>query len=505
MVPIDDAHAPGRQGSPPLPVTLSLDLDPCSATPLFRQIYEGIRSSILDGRLHPGERLPATRRMAEELGVSRNTALAAFDQLLSEGYLEGRTGAGTFVTQHLPEHLLQALPSPDLACSTRMENRRISERGHAVANARVAPPTRWDVTLPFQLRGPSIESFPFDIWERITVRHFRTLSRTRFTYGEPAGYWPLREAIASYLRTARAVRCDADRVIIVSGAQQALTLASQILIDPGDRVLVEDPGYLGTRGALSVAGARVVPVPVDEEGIRIDIGAARAPDARLLCVTPSHQYPLGVRTSLTRRLQLLDWAARSDAWILEDDYDSEYRYAGRPISSLQGLDNGNRVIYVGTFSKVLFPSLRLGYMVVPPDLVEAVTAARAAADRHGPIIESAVTATFIEEGHFARHIRRMRVLYKERQEAMVEIARQELGGLLEINPSDAGMHLIGWLPEGSDDHAVAERAIAAGVMVQPLSAYTMQETLPPGLLLGYTPFDERTIRRGIQALAEALA
>jgi GntR family transcriptional regulator/MocR family aminotransferase len=501
MVPIPDIPKDRAAVAPRAP--LQIDIDPRSSLPLFRQIYNGIRSAILEGRLRPGERLPATRMIAGELGVSRNTALAAFDQLLSEGYLEGRTGSGTYVTEHLPEHLLQAAPASGRTAGSTATRRELSRYGKMIAGAHGGISGMPDLR-PFQSRGPALDAFPFDIWERIATRHIRGLSRRFFSYGDPAGYTPLRIAVADYLRSARAVRCTPEQVIIVAGAQQGIDLAARVLLDPGDRVLVEDPGYLGTRGALKAVGAEVIPVPTDAEGFRIDVGRERGPDARMVCVTPSHNYPLGVVMSLARRLELLEWAGQAGAWIVEDDYDSEYRYGGRPISSLQGLDASDRVIYVGTFSKVLFPGLRLGYLVVPDDLVAAMSAARASADRHGPTLESAITATFIEEGHFARHIRRMRVLYRERQTMLVELARKELKGLLEVSPSDAGMHLIGWLPEGADDREATRRAAEEGVLVHSLSAYTIREKLRPGLILGYTHFDERTMRRGIRGLARAL-
>ncbi len=501
MVPFPtDAELPSRT---PLPLTL--DLDPTSPVPLGRQLCDALRGAILGGRLRPGERLPATRMLAAELGISRNTVLSAFDHLLSEGYLVGRTGSGTYVTTSLPEHLLHAA-APDRPRAARSRARPgLSRRGATLAGVKVTHGPLVDESLPFQTRGPGLGEFPFELWNRIVTRHIRSLPEVAFSYGDAAGWPPLREAIAGYLRSARAVRCEARQVIVVAGAQQAIDLAARVLLDPGDKVLLEDPGYLGTRGALIGAGAEIVPVPVDAEGIVIDEGARRAPDARMVCVTPSHQYPLGMMMSLARRLRLLDWASSSGAWILEDDYDSEYRYRGRPLSSLQGLDGEGRVIYVGTFSKVLFPGLRLGYMVVPEDLADAFIAARAAADRHGPILESAAVATFIEEGHFARHIRRMRVLYAERQATLVAAARKELHGAIEVSPSDAGMHLIGWLPEGASDVEASKRAREAGVIAPPLTGYAIEAKLRPGLVLGYTAFDERTLRRGMKALARALA
>jgi GntR family transcriptional regulator/MocR family aminotransferase len=307
------------------------------------------------------------------------------------------------------------------------------------------------------------------------------------------------------LRDARAVHCDAQQVLIVSGSQQALDLAARLLLDEGDAVWMEDPCYLGARGALAGAGAHLMPVPVDAEGLDVAAGVARAPHARLAYVTPSHQYPLGVTMSLARRLALLDWAARARAWVLEDDYDSEFRYAGRPLASLQGLDRAARVCYIGTFSKVMFPALRLGYLVVPPGMVDAFATARALVDRHAPTVEQAALADFMSEGHFVRHIRRMRTLYAERQAVLVEAAHSWLAGAVAVAPAEAGMHLVGWLPEGMSDTTVAARAAARGLEVPALSRYASAGLLRGGVLLGYTALDASQIRAGVQRLAAICA
>jgi GntR family transcriptional regulator/MocR family aminotransferase len=314
----------------------------------------------------------------------------------------------------------------------------------------------------------------------------------------------LREAIAQYLIAARGVRCSAEQVIIVAGSQQGLDLAARVLLDVGDKVWLEDPGYIGARGALQSAGADVVPVPVDREGLNVADAITRCPSARLVYITPSHQFPLGVTMSLPRRLALLEWAHRAGAWILEDDYDSEYRYTGRPLPALQGLDTENRTVYLGTLSKTLFPSLRLGYLVVPPDLVDTFIAAKALADRHAPSVEQAVLADFMSEGHFARHIRRTRVLYAARQAALVETATSELAGLLEVHTAEAGMHLVGYLPDGVDDKAVSQQAAAHQVEAPALSSYALAPLRRRGLLLGYAAFSHADITDGIHRLATAL-
>jgi GntR family transcriptional regulator/MocR family aminotransferase len=319
--------------------------------------------------------------------------------------------------------------------------------------------------------------------------------------GQVAGYTPLRQEIAAYVTAVRGVRCRSEQVLIVNGSQQALDLAARVLLDPGDAAWVEDPGYLGARGALASAGARLVPVPVDGEGLSVETGITLAPHARLVYVSPSHQYPLGVTMSVARRLALLSWASRADAWVLEDDYDSEFRYTGRPLACLQGLDVEGRVLYLGTFSKTLLPALRLGYLIVPDGLVDAFLAAHAVADRHSPTLEQAVLADFIAEGHFARHVRRMRTLYAERQACLLEAAHRELDGALELAPADAGMHLVGWLPSKIIDRDVTSAAAAHGVEVLPLSRYAMNPLVRGALLLGYAGFDRAAIRSGVTRLA----
>src|SRR5262245_38120039 len=335
----------------------TLGLDRASGVPFYRQIYDGVREAILSGRLRPGARLPSTRVLAADLETSRNTVLAAFGQLLAEGYVEGRVGAGTTVARTLPETLLRARPE---AAGTERPGRRprLSRRGALLVGTRAALGRGAIAAHPFRPGLPGLETFPFDLWTRLIARRWRRVPRQLLDYGDPAGYAPLREAIAAYLGEARAVRCEATQVIVVTGAQQAVDLAARVLLDPGETAWVEDPGYQGARGALVAAGIRLASVPVDVEGLAVRRGARSAPGARLVYVTPSHQYPLGVTMSLQRRLALLEWASASGAWILEDDYDSEYRYAGRPLAALQGLDTAGRVIYAGTFSKVLLPAPR---------------------------------------------------------------------------------------------------------------------------------------------------
>jgi GntR family transcriptional regulator / MocR family aminotransferase len=482
-----------------------VNLDGANGTPLYRQLYDELRTAILAGQLRAGTRLPSTRELAAELRVSRNTVLNAFEQLLAEGYVEGQVGSGTYVSRALPDELLHARAAQARRAPQPVrKGRTLARRATPFAQESINLSRNPKHTRPFRPGTPALDAFPNTLWARLLARRWRRPPPDLLGYTEAAGYLPLREAIASYLGAARAVRCEAAQVIVVAGSQQALDLVARLLLDEGDAVWLEEPGYLGARAAFKSAGARIVPLPLDDEGLDVKTGAQLAPEARLVYVTPSHQYPLGVTMALARRLALLEWANRAGAWVLEDDYDSEYRYSGRPLAALQGLDAEGRVIYLGTFSKVLFPALRLGYMVVPPDLIAPFTNARGLASRFSPTIEQAVLADFINEGHFARHIRRMRALYAERQAVLLAAARRELAGLLELRPDPAGIHLVGRLPAHVDDVAVSRAAAAHGVDVQPLSAFCLKRGPHNGLVLGYAGYDEQQIRTGVRQLAVAI-
>jgi GntR family transcriptional regulator/MocR family aminotransferase len=483
---------------------LTVPLDAAAAAPLFRQLYEGLRRAILNGTLTAGARLPATRRLAAELGVSRNTVLNAYEQLLAEGYLEGKVGSGTYVPGSLPEEMIEVCGGAAPARPVPPARRALSRRGELLARVSAAVPRSWDAPRPFRPGIPALDAFPFETWLRLVARRHRRPPRDQLSYGHPAGYAPLRQAIAEHLGPARAVHCDPEQVLIITGSQAGMDLVARMLLNPGEAAWVEEPGYPSARVALQGAEVRLAPVPVDGDGLDVTAGAARCPDARLVYVTPSHQYPLGVTMGLSRRLVLLEWARRAGAWVVEDDYDSEFRYAGRPLAALQGLDPDGRVIYLGTFSKTLFPSLRLGYLVVPPDLVDAFVAARAAIDRQPPTLTQAVVADFLNEGHFVRHIRRMRTLYAERQEALLRATRRELGGLLEACPCETGLHLVGWLPDGRDDREASRAAARAGVEVPPVAKYCLEQPARAGLLLGYAGSDTRQIRDGVRRLGAAL-
>jgi GntR family transcriptional regulator / MocR family aminotransferase len=474
-----------------------LEIDRSSNEPRYRQIYFAIRQAILSGALRPGARLPATRTLARELAVSRNTVMAAFEQLHAEGYIDGRVGAGSFVSHRLPDTVLGARGETAPQAGRPPERPGPSARGArliALSSGRTRP-------RPFSPGVPELEQFPFDDWARLLARRWRRPRRAFLVGGDPAGYRPLCQAIADYLASARAVSCSPEQVIVVSGTQQALDLAARVLTDPGDPVWIEEPGYPPTRAVLLAAGARPVPVAVDDEGLSVVQGRAAEPAPRLISVSPSHQFPLGVTMSLKRRLELLEWAREVDGFVLEDDYDSEYRYAGRPLAALQGLDRDGRVIYVGTMSKVMFPGLRVGYMVVPEQLIDAFLAVRALIDAHPSSIAQAALVDFIGGGYLTAHIRRMRALYAERQAVLIAAIRERIGDRLGLSPSAAGMHLVGRLAPDVDDRALALAAAAVGIETPALSGYYQGPAAARGLLLGYAGVPEPSVRPAVARLA----
>jgi GntR family transcriptional regulator/MocR family aminotransferase len=469
----------------------AIAFDPHADAPLHRQLYEAIRGAVVAGRLRPGARMPSTRYLSEQLDLARNTVLNVFERLLAEGYLVARAGSGTFVADELPERALRAARTSPRGpgAETAGAPPELSARGRELAaNSTWAcvPPREPGSEVAFRPGLPAVDTFPYERWGKLLARRWNRSGPDLYDHGDPRGYAPLREAVCEYLATARGVRCDVEQVLITAGTQQATSLAAAVLLNPGDRAWVEDPGYPFARAALVAAGAAVSPVPVDDEGIIVAEGIRRCPDAKVAVVTPAHQFPLGHAMSPRRRVALLEWARAADAWIVEDDYDSEFRYVGRPLAALQGEDPDGRVVYCGTFSKVLTPALRVGYLVAPRALADVFLAAKVRSDLRSPPLEQAVLADFIAGGHFARHVRRMRVLYAERQEALLDAARRHAPSLT-LRPSAAGMQLIGWLPEGVDDRAAAARVMRAGLSAFPVSAVRVEPSPRGGLILGYAP------------------
>jgi GntR family transcriptional regulator/MocR family aminotransferase len=410
--------------------------------PAYRWLYSALRSEILSGRLRPGARLPATRDLARQYALARGTIVNAFDQLRSEGYIEGAVGSGTYVSKVLPEALLDVTldrrKKPSIRRRSKPTLAPYAQRAVLFAGYKQRP------TRAFRANLPALDLFPVALWARITARCLRRVSTRHLMGTEPSGYMPLRQAIAEHLARSRGVRCQPQQVAIVSGVQEALDLVARTLLNPGDRVAMENPGYPGAALIFHALRAKVIPAPIDGKGVIVRNLPKR--DLRLIYVTPGHQFPLGTTMSLTRRLELLACARQSGAFIFEDDYDSEYRYSGRPIPALQGLDDSSQVLYAGSFSKVLFPSLRLGYLVVPAGLEDRVAAIQSLTARHAPVLEQFVLSEFIREGHFQVHLRRMRQIYAERLSVLMEQARSRLAGLLEISPVEAGLQTTGYLP-----------------------------------------------------------
>lgn len=482
--------------------TTSLPLSlpaPPAGLPLYRWLYEQLRMAILDGRLRPGARLPATRDVGRSYNLSRATVVSAFEQLKSEGYVEGRTGSGTYVSKVLPEQLLHAAGTHP---EGPLSHRRISLSSYA----KRLQPFRSIPAQPvraFRANQPALDLFPTTLWAQVASRRLRRASAQLLAGGETLGYRPLREAVAEYLNTSRGVHCIAEQVLIVSGAQEGLDRTARLLLNPGEAAWMEEPGYPGTAAVLRAAGAKICGVPVDSEGLDLERGIQRWPQPKLLYVTPAHQFPLGVAMSLRRRLALLEWARKCGVFIFEDDYDSEYRYSGRPVPALQGLDRAGVVIFGGSFSAVMFPAMRLGYLVVPPEMVDVFAAAQSVSTHHPPMLGQAVLCDFIREGHFARHIRRMREVYAERLAVLLKAAREKLAGVMEISNVEAGLQTIGWL-QGIRAEAVAQAAAARNVEVKPLVGYAFGRAPQNGIVLGFAAVEPRELRRGVDELAGVL-
>jgi len=475
--------------------------------PIYRQLYEWFRGAILDGRLKPGQRVPSTRTLAAELAISRIPVLNAYEQLRTEGYLDTLVGGGTRIASVIVDEAMMAR-RPGMVITRNAEEpdavpRRNPPRGEIYTNSlRDSSTPRFGA---FRVGLPALDHFPVAVWGKLIARHSRRMSQESMSYGDAMGYLPLREVIAEYLGAARSVRCDASQILICAGSQQALQLTAQVLLAPDDEIALEEPGYPGAQNAFRSVGARLVAVPVDDEGLDVEALTRLSPTVRAVYITPSHQLPLGMTLSARRRTQLLHWAKYSGAWIMEDDYDSEYRFASGPIGALQGIDRDARVIYLGTFSKVMFPALRLGYIVAPPELVSAFASALDAAGLATSTINQPVLADFIREGDLARHIRRTRVLYMERRQALVNALNSHFGQSIKVVGTEAGMHLVVLLPEGIDDRQMARRAAARGVATVPLSTCYCGTVRSSGLVLGYGGANVAQIREGVRILESCLS
>jgi GntR family transcriptional regulator / MocR family aminotransferase len=472
-------------------------LDRASQTPLSRQIYMQVRSAVLSGALRAGTRVPSSRAMAQQLGVARASVVSAYEQLLAEGYVESRHGSGTFISGEVAGLTTRRRgPAPAIKRTVPTSARAFCdfERSAVQGEAR-----------PFNTGRTLIDARTAETWRSLTHRVVRRLGPNDLGYTDPAGLAELRANVCDYLRVARAVRCDQDQVVITAGTQQAIDIAIRVLLAPGDDVWVEDPGYPLTHAQLLLAKVQLHAIPVDIQGLIVDAGQRTAPRARAVFVTPSHQFPTGVAMSMARRLELLAWARQSGAFIVEDDYTSEFRYSGPPLSSLQGLDDCEQVIYVGTLNKALFPGLRIGYAVVPRALLPAFISARYLIDRQPATLQQAVVSEFMQQGHFAAHIRRMRQLYREQRDALAETLTRRAAGWLDVALPDQGMHLVAYLRDGSSDIAMEAAAQRAGIVVRAISRFYRAARPRPGLMLGFSGFPRQLIVPAAARLATLAA
>jgi GntR family transcriptional regulator/MocR family aminotransferase len=465
-------------------------VDRRSPATLSHQVYLQVRSAILSRSLTGGARLPSSRELASRLDVARMSVIAAYEQLLAEGYITARRGSGTFVSTELPE---------DFNVRGRARRQR----------CRPSPPVKPDQPAysdarPFNMGRTLLDDRSFDAWRRLMREAARSLGSQDLGYSDPGGFPVLRDAICRYLQAARAVRCEPGQVVITAGTQQGFDIATRVLLRPGDQVWIEDPGYPLTRDMLEAAGMRVCPVPVDQHGLQVGAGLKIAHRARAAYVTPSHQYPLGVVLSMPRRLELLAWARENDAWIIEDDYASEFRYSGLPLASLQGLDDSDRVVYIGTLNKALFPGLRLGYMVAPWSMQRAFVETRHLMDRQPPSLLQSIVAEFMSQGHFSSHIRRMRQQYKAQRDALANELARHAGDVVTVDRPDQGMHLVAYLRGGVRDLAVERAAGAGGLVARAMSRTFVQARPQQGLMLGFSGFSAHVIAPAAGRLAKII-
>jgi len=479
----------------------TLRIDKTSGRPITVQLVGAIRELILSGVLTPGQRLPSSRTFASDQGISRTTAIAVYESLAAEGLIVSQVGSGSYVSNVLKARVEPAPETQSVQGSqpTRLAN--LATRASEQFFPRLSHPTQ---VRPFLTGMPALDLFPMPLWSKLTARTARAPRGQILGYPEPNGLKELREAIAMHLRANRGIVCHPDEVFILNGAQEAFNRIGSTLLDPGDPVWIENPGPIGARNSLLSCGAKLVPVPVDEEGIDVAAGLEAEPNFRLAFVTPSHQHPLGVVMSLQRRFELIRAAERADAWIVEDDYDGEFYYSGHPPPTLKSVDTVGRVIYVGTFSKSLFPSLRIGFMVVSGQLVEVFSRIAGATLQGVSTMMQSVVARFIEEGHFASHIRRMRKVYLERHNVLIETSEKKLAGIIEVRPTESGIQTVGHLLTDHDEQAVADAAAARNVIVAPLGRFCIAPIEARGFAIGFSTSTPAEIRAGIDRLALAI-
>ncbi len=500
------ARASSRIGRPRRAPPLGIALDAASPLPLHRQIGEQVRRAILEGRLKPGTRLPSSRQLAQDLDCARGTVVLALDQLVAEGYVVGQPGSAMSVAANLPDEMLNA-PSPGTSGQGRRPALAALPRRTRALLAQAPPLPAGPLPIAFPTSQPDREAFPFALWAKLLEREWRRPS-AEASAPHPFGHAGLRLALAAYLGVARGFTCDPRSIVITTGIRHGLSLFAAMVLDAGDAAWIEEPGFVGVRDALRTAGVREVPVPIDAAGFDVDAAFAIAPEGRLAVVAPAHHYPLGTVLSLQRRLELLGWAERCRGWIAEDDFDGEYRYSGRPLAPLRALDRSGRVAYLSSFSKLLFPALRLSFLVLPDSLVDTTERLMDRVSVRAPLALQGALARFIAEGHFAAHLRRTRQLYASRRTTLLAAASRHLDGLLAIEPDPGGMHLIA-VPVGPaasafDDVTIADAAATAGLVVQPLSVCYAGRARRQGLILGYAGTPEPAIERGIRTLRKVV-
>ena len=480
---------------------LAIHLDRASSTPLYRQLIEEIRQGVLSGRLKPNQKLPSSRSLAQSLTVSRSTVTQSYEQLESEGYLETRRSSGTYVCKQIPDEWLR---SPAIAPVTNnaIDKNFLSQFGENLASIGSLQADEPDCEISFRYGNPAVEYFPIQQWRKLLARHY---DRTLLNYtANSAGYLPLREEIASYLQRSRAVRCTPERVIIINGSQQALDLIARLVLNAGDWVAMEDPGYLGARYCFKGQLANIQPIPVNSEGLDVEALNNRPQKFKLIYVTPSHQFPSGATLSLSRRIALLQWAEKTNTLIIEDDYDSEYRYESQPIPALQGMDRSESVIYIGTFSKILFPALRIGYLVVPTSWIPIVRKAKWLCDRFCPILEQCALTDWIKLGYFERHIRRMRQLYDSRRQALVTALKRHFANRVTIIGENAGIHVMVKIKTILPDEVVIAKAAAVGVGLVSAREYYLKLPSQGEFIFGYAQLDETQIEQGVIRLSHVI-
>jgi GntR family transcriptional regulator/MocR family aminotransferase len=478
-----------------------ISIDKKQGSTIHNQLYDQLKNGVYEGMLRSGERMPSSREMSKEFKISRNTVLQVFEQLTMEGYFEAKTGSGTFISNNVDKfsrskgRLAHPAQKPEHS-TAKPYGLNSAFKGHASA---------FEPVRPFQQSVPLIPEFPFHTWARISAGVLKKMNLLHLSYDDAQGYLPLRKALCDHLRISRSINCDPENMVVVNGTRQALHLTAEMLLNKGDQCWMEDPGYAGAKSAMQRFGGRICPVPIGNNGIDLDYAMHNYPKAKLAYITPSHQFPMGDTMALSERIKLLNWAEKNRMWIIEDDYDSEFRYNSRPIPALQSMDNNGNVIYIGNLSKVLLPALRLGYMVFPSNaMARQFTTGKSAIDGQSNIINQAVITEFIRQGHFSRHIRRMRLLYKKAQDDLVSLINQHLKTWLIPAPVEAGMHLVAWLPLNINAEIIANEASKEGIIMSALSQHSIKFNHSNGLILGFSGFSFKELETGVLTLKRIL-